>query len=232
MSRDWNTNAFRFYKGPERKEKKFSIPFVIDSLLIPTLLQDTLQREVVRIQKPVLLNYEMLYSVHADSLYKVMMVESDNFIAEQLLFVCASILGDSINSEIPIRYMMNRYLNDLPDKPIIKDGSGLSRYNLVTPRTMVSLWKKLYNEVPKERLFKLLATGGKSGTVKNNYKESEPYIFGKTGTLSNVHCLSGFLITKKNRMLIFSYMNTNFTQPTRDVKSEMELLLKTIHDNY
>jgi D-alanyl-D-alanine carboxypeptidase/D-alanyl-D-alanine-endopeptidase (penicillin-binding protein 4) len=186
----------------------------------------------VRIQKPVLLNYEMLYSVHADSLYKVMMVESDNFIAEQLLFVCASILGDSINSEIPIRYMMNRYLNDLPDKPIIKDGSGLSRYNLVTPRTMVSLWKKLYDEVPKERLFKLLATGGKSGTLKNNYKENEPYIFGKTGTLSNVHCLSGFLITKKNRMLIFSYMNTNLTQPTRDVRSEMELLLKTIHDNY
>lgn len=232
MSRDWSTNTFRFYEGSERKEKKFSKPFVIDSLLIPALLEDTLQRQVVTINKPLSGVSEILYSVHADSLYKVMMVESDNFIAEQLLLVCSSILGDSINSEIPLRYMMNHYLNDLPDKPIIKDGSGLSRYNLVTPRTLVSLWKKLYAEVPQERLFKILATGGKSGTLKNNYKEDEPYIFGKTGTLSNVHCLSGFLVTKRKRMVIFSYMNTNFTQPTRNVRSEMEVLLKKIHDNY
>lgn len=232
MSRDWSTNTFRFYEGSERKEKKFSKPFVIDSLLIPALLEDTLQRQVVTINKSLSGVPQILYSVHADSLYKVMMVESDNFIAEQLLLVCSSILGDSINSEIPLRYMMNHYLNDLPDKPIIKDGSGLSRYNLVTPRTVVSLWKKLYAEVPQDRLFKILATGGKSGTLKNNYKEDEPYIFGKTGTLSNVHCLSGFLVTKRKRMVIFSYMNTNFTQPTRNVRSEMEVLLKKIHDNY
>ncbi|GIV37109.1 MAG: hypothetical protein KatS3mg032_1488 [Cyclobacteriaceae bacterium] len=161
------------------------------------------------------------------------MQESDNFISEQLLLMCAWVLTDSLKPEAAIRFMLATHLNDLPDRPVWVDGSGLSRYNLTTPRNMVYLWNKIAHQIPYERLFALLAAGGQSGTLRNWYKAGDnqkPYIFGKTGTLSNNHCLSGFLITRKNRVLIFSFMNSNYVQPVTMLRREMEIVLKTIHD--
>jgi serine-type D-Ala-D-Ala carboxypeptidase/endopeptidase (penicillin-binding protein 4) len=57
-------------------------------------------------------------------------------------------------------------------------------------------------------------------------------VYGKTGTLSNNHSLSGFLITKKGRILIFSIMNNNFTAPTAQVRTRMQELLELIRDTY
>lgn len=86
--------------------------------------------------------------------------------------------------------------------------------------------------MPQERLFGLLAVGGETGTLRNWYKSDKPYIFGKTGTLSNNHCLSGYLVTKKNKTLIFSFMNNNFVVPTNEVRNNMQEILKMIYENY
>lgn len=101
----------------------------------------------------------LIYSVPADSLYKTMMQESDNFISEQLLMMCGWILTDSLKPEAAIRYMLNTHLSSLPDKLVWVDGSGLSRYNLTTPRNMVYLWEKVSSRVSYNRLFALLAAG-------------------------------------------------------------------------
>jgi D-alanyl-D-alanine carboxypeptidase/D-alanyl-D-alanine-endopeptidase (penicillin-binding protein 4) len=161
-----------------------------------------------------------------------MMQPSDNFIAEQLLMHCAAVLSDTINPEIAIRYMQQNHLNDLPDPLVWVDGSGLSRFNLFTPRSIVKVWEKLYQTIPRERLLPLLAIGGKTGTIKNYYKNEPPYIYGKTGTLSNNHTLSGYLITKKGRTLIFSFMSNNFTVPVKEVRDYMEGILKDIYTHY
>jgi D-alanyl-D-alanine carboxypeptidase/D-alanyl-D-alanine-endopeptidase (penicillin-binding protein 4) len=68
--------------------------------------------------------------------------------------------------------------------------------------------------------------------VKNWYKADSPYIFGKTGSLSNNHCLSGYLITKSGKTLIFSFMNSNFVASTSDIRSNMQGILEYIRDNY
>jgi len=161
-----------------------------------------------------------------------MMQDSDNFIAEQLLLQCAAIVSDTLKPEIAIRYSKKNFLSDLPDSLQWVDGSGLSRYNLFTSRSIVALWKKIYQLVPQERLFKLLAVGGKSKSLKNWFKADEPYIFGKTGSLSNVRSLSGFLITKKNKVLIFSIMNNNFTTSGTEVRKQVEKILKQVHDKF
>lgn len=160
-----------------------------------------------------------------------MMEVSDNFIAEQILLMSAQILTDTLSSEIAIDHMLKNHLQDLPDEPQWVDGSGLSRYNLVTPRTMIALLSKIRNEIPQERLFNILATGGVSGTLKNNYIAEKPYIFAKTGTLRNNHSLSGYLKAKSGKILLFSFMNSNYTVPTNNLKIQMELILREFHEN-
>jgi serine-type D-Ala-D-Ala carboxypeptidase/endopeptidase (penicillin-binding protein 4) len=229
--RDVDSNQLTYFPG-KGKRTSWAIPFRYSDELIAGLLSDTLKRKVELIDEPLPVGSSVLRSVPIDSLLRVMMHDSDNFIAEQLLLQCASMVSDTLRPEIAIAYAKKNFLSDLPDEPQWVDGSGLSRYNLFTPRTIVRLWEKIYQEVPRQRLFPLLATGGKSGTIKNLYKAEEPYVYGKTGTLSNNHTLSGYVLTRKGRVLIFSMMNNNYIVPTSEVRKRMEKILYTIHDRY
>ena len=122
----------------------------------------------------------------------------------------------------------------MPDKPRWVDGSGLSRGNLFTPRDMVKLLELIYEEVKdKDRLFEMLPAGGKTGTLRNAYpKTDQPFVYGKTGSLSNNHNQSGYVVTKSGRTLIFSFMNNSFVLPTADVRKEMVRIVTYIHDNF
>jgi D-alanyl-D-alanine carboxypeptidase/D-alanyl-D-alanine-endopeptidase (penicillin-binding protein 4) len=230
--RDIDSNQLTYYPGKKNNRSSWSIPFRYSDDLIVELLSDTLKRKVELINKPLPPDAKPLRSVPLDSLLRVMMHDSDNFIAEQLLLQCAAQVSDTLMPERAIEYAKKNFLADLPDEPQWVDGSGLSRYNLFTPRSIVKLWEKIYQEVPQERLFPLLATGGKSGTLKNSYKADKPYVYGKTGTLSNNHTLSGYLLTRKGRVLIFSMMNNNFIVPTSDVRKRMEKILYTIYERF
>src|SRR5690606_16777887 len=226
------TNETRFTPGRHDRIRTWTKPFITDASMVAQLLSDTLHRPVTLIHHAPLTSWQTVYSVPADSLYRVMMQDSDNFIAEQLLLLCAGTLGDTLDPAITIDRVKESIVKDLPDEPLWNDGSGLSRYNLVTPRSLVMLWEKLLASVERQRLFSLLATGGVSGTLKNYYVADKPYVFGKTGTLSHVHCLSGYIVTRKGKTLIFSLMNTNYTVPTRRVREQMERLLEIIRDRY
>ena len=225
-------NEYTFHPGIVSKEFKAHVPFKVAGELNASLLSDTLRKIVRVIQKPISVEAKTLYSLPVDSLYKVMMQESDNFIAEQLLLICSQLISDTLKPEIAIAHIKKNYLSDLTDEPQWVDGSGLSRYNLFTPRSIVQLWEKIYNRIPRERLFAILAIGGRSGTIKRWYSAEPPFIFGKTGSLSNNHCLSGYLITKKRKTLIFSFMNNNFTSSTNDIRSNMDKILRLIYEKY
>lgn len=228
--RDIGSNKLSFHPGKKlNRLTEWEMPFKTSVVTTATLLSDTLKKRVNIIKNPIWDSIRVLYSVPADSLYKVMMQRSDNFIAEQVLLLCADALSDSLKPEIAIEYMKKNHLNDLPDKPVWVDGSGLSRYNLFTPSSIIRLWEKIYERVPRERLFQLLAIGGKAGTIQNSYKNDPPYIYGKTGTLSNNHCLSGYLVTKKGKTFIFSFMSNNHPTTASVVRKELEVILKQIY---
>jgi D-alanyl-D-alanine carboxypeptidase/D-alanyl-D-alanine-endopeptidase (penicillin-binding protein 4) len=229
--REIDSNQLTYYAG-KKPNTSWQIPIRTSADLTLDLLSDTLHRNVDEYLGKFPHDANQLRSVQADSLYKTMMQESDNFIAEQLLLQCADVLSDTLKPEIAIRYSTEKLLKDLPDKPVWVDGSGLSRYNLFTPRSIVKLWEKIYEKIPESRLLPLLATGGKSGTIKDHYKAEKPFIFGKTGSLSNNHCLSGFLFTKKGHLLIFSFMNNNFVTPTSEVREVMQSILKEVYEKY
>jgi serine-type D-Ala-D-Ala carboxypeptidase/endopeptidase (penicillin-binding protein 4) len=231
--RDLDRNQFVYHTSAQPPTRTFSVPFKTSAVLTAQLLSDTLKRMVTVLEKPVTrTGTQTLKGIPTDSLYRVMMQESDNFIAEHLLLASAGVLSDTLNPEIAINYMKKHHLSDLADVPVWRDGSGLSRYNLFTPRSIVQLWEKIYHTVPRERLFTLLAIGGLKGTIRNYYKGDTPYIYGKTGTFSNNHSLSGFLVARSGRVLIFSFMHNNYTVPTATIRQHMQETLKKIYENY
>ena len=232
--RDIDSNVFRLKNIKRKEDATRVVPFITSEFTSAKLLSDTLQKEVMLLQqKPKNLALDrIIYNTSSDSLYKKMLQDSDNFIAEQLLLVAAGEISDTLKTAIAIDYAQKNLLSDLPDKINWHDGSGLTRYNLFTPRSIVKLISKITDEIGEEKFKALLPASGESGTLKNSYKAIKPYIYAKTGTLRNNHSLSGLLITKSGKTLYFSFMNSNYIVPNSKLKQAMEEVLTTVRDQY
>lgn len=208
------------------------IPFLTSDRLTALILQDTLDRPVHLYQGSRTFDFDVLASEkNRDTIFRKMLLESDNFLAEQILLMAGSKLEDTLRTSTAIAYMQEHFLRDLPDPVIWVDGSGLSRYNLITPRSLVRILQKLAEEVGYQEIFDLLPTGGRTGTLRNRFISEEPFIFAKTGSLSGVHNLSGFLISRKGRILCFSFMSNNLTATAQEIRKEMDRLLLQIRNN-
>lgn len=234
LFREINGNKIEYKPKADTTTETVDKPFHYTPELITEMLSDTLQKQVRYLEdaeKPD--STKVLYSIDSDTAYKRMLQPSDNFIAEQLLLVAASELGKPLDSSSVIEKMKSEYLTFLPHEPQWVDGSGLSRYNMVTPESMIRLLEAIDNEfVDNNKLFKLLPAGGKRGTIKNWYGPRDgdtPYVFAKTGTLRNNHSLSGYIVTESGKLMLFSFMNNHYVTSSAVVKKEMENILWYIH---
>lgn len=87
------------------------------------------------------------------------------------------------------------------------------------------------NEFGLDRLKNIMPSGG-MGSLKNYYIKDSSNIFAKTGTLSNNSALSGFLITKKGKLLIFSVLANNYLAGSSPVSRAFEHFLVGIREKY
>ena len=208
------------------------IPVRTSHELTSQLLSYALKKQVGVTEEEFSGPWKTTHSIPSDSLYKRMMLVSDNMMAEQTMLLYAAAHDLPLNTTQAIEHAQLNILADLPDRPVWRDGSGLSRYNLFTPRTMVALLDKIYEKVPQDRLFNILPAGGRSGTLRNMFKGQEAFVHAKTGSLANVYCLSGYLITKKGRLLYFSFMNNSFVRPTSEIRTEVARVLTGLYEKY
>jgi serine-type D-Ala-D-Ala carboxypeptidase/endopeptidase (penicillin-binding protein 4) len=236
-------NGFEVVKGFEDNhlvfingdEKIKDVPFRPDMVTIQNLLQDTLHIKLSidfksgrnwKSEK-----FKTIHSQPSDSLFKPMMHNSDNFFAEQTLLMASNEHLGYMSDEKMIDTILKLDLKDIPQKPKWVDGSGLSRYNLFTPQSVVYLLNKMKNEFGLERLKNILPTGGE-GTLSSYYKKDAGFIFAKTGTLSNNCALSGYLITNKGKLLIFSVLVNNYITNVTPVRKAVEHFLQSIREKY
>jgi D-alanyl-D-alanine carboxypeptidase/D-alanyl-D-alanine-endopeptidase (penicillin-binding protein 4) len=213
VKRDLSENVFIITQGTE-EYKQQDVPFVTNGLRSAIeLLKDTVSKNIFLSHSPLATNHTPLVILHSqptDSLFKPMMYRSDNFFAEQTLLMAGNELLGFMNDKKIIDTLLKTDLKDLSQKPVWVDGSGLSRYNLFSPQDFISLLIKMKNEFGLERLKKILPTGG-AGTLGYYYKQDSAHIYAKTGSMSGVICLSGYLITQKDRLLVFSVLVNNYT---------------------
>ena len=176
-------------------------------------------------------NWHTIHSRPTDSLLKPMMHRSDNFFAEQSLLMVSNEMLGVMNDEKIIDTILKTDFKDLPHKPRWADGSGLSRYNLFTPQDFVFILNKMKNEFGMQRIKEVFPTGGE-GTLSSYYKKDSTFIFAKTGTLSGVVALSGFLYTKGGKELIFSVLVNNHQASSTAVRRAVEKFIQGIREKY
>ena len=158
-----------------------------------------------------------------------MMHRSDNFFAEQtLLMVSEKLLGEMSDRKI-IDTLLNTDYALMPQSPSWVDGSGLSRYNLFSPKDFIFILNKMKNDFGMNRIKNILPTGG-TGTITSYYKQDSGYIFVKTGTLNGVAALSGFLYTRKNKLLIFSVLVNNHRGSNTNIRKGVEKFIQNLRD--
>ena len=214
------------------------VPFRWSAGLAAQLLADTLHRPVEIVSQSTPTTVRVLRGSPTDSLYKRMLHVSDNQFAEQVLFMASAERGlvspgsAQLHPVAELRRMADSVLRYPAVSAKWVDGSGLSRYNLFTPNVLIDLLMKIAAIVPQQRLFALLPAAGQSGTLQGVALSGKPYVFAKSGSLSGVYNLSGYILTKRGKTLYFSIMNNNFTGSVSAVRRQTADLLRQIHERF
>lgn len=224
-------NVYTITEGKEMKAQ-LEVPFVTNGIQAALeLLKDTLGKEIsITTTKPKAPS-QIIYSQPADSMFKPLMYRSDNFFAEQTLLMVSHQLLGIMDEQLLIDSLLKTDFKNMPQRPRWADGSGLSRYNLFTPDDFVWLLLKMKDEFGMDRLKTVFATGN-TGTLRNYYKEEAGFIYAKTGTLSGVVALSGYLYTNQNKLLVFSFLVNNHNTSAATVRRAVEKFIKALRAKY
>ena len=238
VSRSLHKNEFKT-TTQAKTPQNISTPFITFDSTVFALLMDTLHTNktiLLPAQAPVLSSNEIastykIYSQPTDSVLKPMMHRSDNFFAEQSLLMVSDVLFGYMDESRVIDSLLKSDFKDLPQKPRWVDGSGLSRYNLFSPRDFVTILEKMKSAFGMERIKIVFPTGGE-GTISSYYKADSGFIYAKTGTLSGVVALSGFIYTKKGKELIFSILVNNHQATATEVRRAVEKFLQGVREKF
>jgi serine-type D-Ala-D-Ala carboxypeptidase/endopeptidase (penicillin-binding protein 4) len=96
---------------------------------------------------------------------------------------------------------------------IMKDGSGLSRYNYISPEALLNLLKHMFRDQEFDNFYNALSVAGVDGTLRSRLKGTiaENNVHAKTGSIANVRSLSGYLHTRDNEMIAFVIIANNYS---------------------
>ncbi|MDJ0597309.1 MAG: D-alanyl-D-alanine carboxypeptidase/D-alanyl-D-alanine-endopeptidase [Crocosphaera sp.] len=195
-----------------------------------------LEKEEIKV-----INSEVIYEdSNTENLVKIMEIESktmqeiitkanqesNNLYAESLV----NLLVDNENLENNSLDNLKEILEQLgldPNLYHLKDGSGLSRHNLVTPEALVNLLTLMIQTQEGKIYRDSLAVGGINGTLKNRFKETiiEGKIQGKTGTLSGSSSLSGYIEPPDYSPLAFSIMVNQSDLPASELRKVIDQIV-------
>jgi D-alanyl-D-alanine carboxypeptidase/D-alanyl-D-alanine-endopeptidase (penicillin-binding protein 4) len=163
----------------------------------------------------------------------VLMKVSQNLYAETLLKTIGATrggLGTIAAGQNVLRDLLKSW-NVAEDAYVAVDGSGLSRYNYVTAETLTTILEHMYRDPRHHDAFvATLPIAGKDGTVSTRMRRTraEGNAVAKTGSISNVRSLSGFVRTRDGEMLVFSILANDFVIPSSTINWIADLAVETL----
>jgi len=178
--------------------------------------RDELEKELLSISSP-----------EIAEIIKEINQESNNLYAE----VIAKVLAQKLNADDAIE-AINQSLDEIgidSEEYVLVDASGLSRQNLVSPQTLVKTLDLMSKLDDSERKIyqQSLAVAGISGTLKNRFRNTsvQGNLWGKTGTLTGVGSLSGYLFTPNNFSLTFSIIVNNSNLSSKEIRYQIDRII-------
>ena len=109
---------------------------------------------------------------------------------------------------------------------IVRDGSGLSRYDYVSPETIVHVLDAMRQSPNFQLFYESLPIAGVDGTIRTRMRgtKAEGNVHAKTGTVAQARSLSGYVTTADGRVLLFSMLCNNFTAPVSEVTRVQDVI--------
>ncbi len=198
-------------------------PFITSRKNTISLLKDFLNTPV-KFSDQELSDYNTLNSSQVDKIYSAILKDSDNLISESLMANISLRLNDTISVDKGVELIQNRFNENVSNQIKLYDGSGLSRYNLITSKALILSLEKIYQLIGLERI---------KNIFPKNYilKNKEDFVWGKTGTLRNNHNYSGYIITNKNKLYVFSIMINHYPVELEKIKDAIADFLIYLKSN-
>ncbi|VEP15352.1 D-alanyl-D-alanine carboxypeptidase, serine-type, PBP4 family [Hyella patelloides LEGE 07179] len=187
---------------------------VTEGIVTTESIESTNERIITQMYSPPL--KELIVEINQDS---------NNLYAEVLLKVLAKEL--KINDEMEALETSLNKLGINTDNYSLIDASGLSRQNLITPNSLVKVLSILADDPTYNIYQNSLSLAGSNGTLKHRLRNTELQnnLWGKTGSLSGVITLSGYVKLTNQNTLALSILVNNFDDKNKIVRQAMDEII-------
>lgn len=227
-----------------KNPKSYELELTIDNppRFFLTLLKEALLRRNIKVRGNLIdvnqlydrINYNELNLIHehiSPSLNAIIAninKHSHNLGAELLLKTIAKEKGGDGSFRTGIDFV-KKFCSKIgidPERMNIVDGSGLSRYNLISSKYIVNLLSYMYRSTHSDIFINSLAEPNKPGTLTRRMTRSlaENKVKAKTGTLNNISNLAGYIWTRDDEPFAFCIMIMNFTSPISSAENLQDLI--------
>ncbi len=172
------------------------------------------------------------HSVPLKDILKMLMKRSQNLFAE----IMPRAISLEVNGQGSFR-MGKKVIAELleswgipQDSYAYMDGSGLSRYNYISPSILVTILEKMREDQYYPLWKDFLPVAGIDGTLRRRMKgtSAEGKVFAKTGTISNVRALSGYTTTADGEEIVFSFLVNGHLLSSYDTELITDKVLELI----
>jgi serine-type D-Ala-D-Ala carboxypeptidase/endopeptidase (penicillin-binding protein 4) len=164
-----------------------------------------------------------------------MLKESNNIIANSLLKTMghkySKSQGSWENGVAAIKHTLDKKLAIKPDQIKLEDGAGLSRYNLVTAHATFQLLRAIQkNPVLRKYIIPALPIAGKDGTLTYRLTKLDNGVTfkAKTGSMTGVSNLAGYMQIGKQKNLIIVLMSDRFSSKVKLVRKWEDNIIRQI----
>lgn len=163
--------------------------------------------------------------------------ESDNFYTEMLLRTASAEKYETQGStELGIKLVKDFAARMKADTSrfVMTDGSGMSTSTLITTADLSQLLQQMQQQPDFRDYFNSLSVAGTDGTFENRFRKSpiRGHIQGKSGYISGVRSISGYMETMRQNTIIFSIITNHFADKTRKIDRIQEKILSLLYRTY
>ncbi len=153
---------------------------------------------------------------------------SQNQIAELMLRALGRELAGSGSADSG-RAVVERQLlawGAQPDGFVIRDGSGLSRHDYLSPETIIHVLDVMTRDPSFQIYYDALPIAGVDGTIENRMRgtPAQGNVHAKTGFIDRARSLSGYVTTANGKRLLFSVLANNWTTSVREVEAVQDAI--------